>query len=915
MALREEIRIDLASSRREVLQLIQELQDAFDLGDVDLGLDRASNELREVVEEAERLDSALDRIDGTVDVKANVDASELENAERVVAGLDAETAEVRVNADASELENVERLIDEIDNETVTVDVDTEESSRNVDGFLSGIGPRVSAGIGGAILAGVTAGFADALSEESALGLQAATFGLSEEESLIAGAAAGRLYEQGFGEGRDEIAQAAGSVFQALDSFGESTAQIDLLTASALSASEAFGVDVTQSIGAASQLVRNDLAPDLETAFAIIVEGFQTTDQRGDDLLDTFNEYSSTFRSLGLDANDFLSLAQDGLNAGARDTDKIADSFKELGIRVVEETDAISGALDRIGLAGESVPERIAAGGPESRAAIDDILDGIRELESAVDQENVIRELFGAPGEDLTAEVILNLDLANVAALDVSNTLAELNENVDNTSRSLSGFGRSFVANIGDAPGDIRDSFGALFSGDIGGFIGGDATELAQEYEAQQQEIRALESERARERSANIANEQLQREQAYQAELDQIADASARRNQAFSSGGGVDIGGLVGADVTAEIEAAALAAQEARTTALSALRDVDLSITADVQQAYLDSITGLGEVTSAAFGSPFSPRIEEEDFATYIERFAELQAAIADFSENLFIIEASDIFSEDQEDTIIAALEAVGQEGGAVFAQQIADAIENGDETFIARVKAALESGASQAEIARIFNEKTADLDAEATITGRVEVDDSELQNLPEVRIQGRVIVDDSNITALENDPLLLRAQVAIDPIGGSLDITDLNSSLGFATGGFDKGGAIHDPTWAWLAEAGNPEAVIGGHHDPQDALRWLEEVNALEGIEAAIMQRNVPTLYGGVQASGAGFNDSGMRSALATMSRQLETMSGEIVALRGVNEKVAGSSEVTARSMLRSERRTPPRVGKRGAQL
>jgi len=85
----------------------------------------------------------------------------------------------------------------------------------------------------------------------------------------------------------------------------------------------------------NSLVKNELVPSYSDAADIIVTGFQNGADRGQDLLDTLNEYGSTFSELGISGEGALSLINSGLDAGIDNSDRIADALRESGIRLRE----------------------------------------------------------------------------------------------------------------------------------------------------------------------------------------------------------------------------------------------------------------------------------------------------------------------------------------------------------------------------------------------------------------------------------------------------------------------------------------------------------------------------------------------------------------------------------------------------
>lgn len=78
---------------------------------------------------------------------------------------------------------------------------------------------------------------------------------------------------------------------------------------------------------ATQLMRTGLANSVTEALDIITAGSQKGLDVTGDWLDSIGEYSTQFRKLGLTGSETMTLLKQGIEGGARDTDKVADSLK------------------------------------------------------------------------------------------------------------------------------------------------------------------------------------------------------------------------------------------------------------------------------------------------------------------------------------------------------------------------------------------------------------------------------------------------------------------------------------------------------------------------------------------------------------------------------------------------------------
>lgn len=242
-----------------------------------------------------------------------------------------------------------------------------------------------------------------------LSIQVGAFG---EESERLGRIAGEAYAKGYGESLEEVSQALARIVQNIDGARDASDDaLGAMTQQALTVSKAMDEDVGRTIAAVSSMLRNDLSPSAEDAFNVLLRGQQEGVNRGEDLADTFAEYSTHFRDLGLSAEDALGLLNQGLKAGAWNSDQVADGLKELDIRVKDLS--AKDALKELGLDAEKMAQAFSKGGPKAREALDTILDRLHKVEDPARRSQLAVELFGTKSEDM-AQALSALDLDSAA---------------------------------------------------------------------------------------------------------------------------------------------------------------------------------------------------------------------------------------------------------------------------------------------------------------------------------------------------------------------------------------------------------------------------------------------------------------------------------------------------------------------
>lgn len=269
----------------------------------------------EIAEYNSAIDSVIKRANDvdslTPTVKVQANDQELDSTVKKVAALDSESATVKVNTDDSEVKETESLLKKIGDSPIVVSL-----------AVAGGAVATVTGILGAVGVGGIVEYDNALAK-----IQGRTGQMiPDAKELIS-----NLYTSGWGESRDEIADV---IIQA-NNLGIEFGELEEATRKAFEVAGATGLETNEVLRAMDTLVKNDLVNSYTEAADVIVTGFQEGANRGDDLLDTFNEYGSTFKQVGISGEGALSLINSGLNAGVDNSDRIADAIRETGIRLGE----------------------------------------------------------------------------------------------------------------------------------------------------------------------------------------------------------------------------------------------------------------------------------------------------------------------------------------------------------------------------------------------------------------------------------------------------------------------------------------------------------------------------------------------------------------------------------------------------
>lgn len=405
-----------------------------------------------------------------IDVRVTADTSRVQSQLRA---LDAPDVRVQVRADTGQAQNqIQGLLDGIPSPVVVPVVVGGAAGAGAaagGGILAGItgalggsgvwGAAAAAATAGAVLVGAAfvTGFQEVIQQEQIVGQFEAQLGATTGQAEQYGKIAGDLYAKGVTETAQDGALAVQEAIRAglqldpgdLDLTGVSTALADL--------SHILEEDVGQTARAVGQMIKTGLVDNAEQGFDLLTKGAQQGANAAGDLLDTFSEYSTQFRQLGLSGEEALGLIQQGLKGGARDADVVADALKEFSIEAAQGAERTNEAFEALGMDADKLSTAFAKGGPAARAALDDVFDALRDIEDPLERNQVAVGLFGTKAEDLAGA----LD-----AMDLSTAAKDMTGFEGATQRA----GDSLRDNLGTALTRIgreaKQALAGLFTGDF-----------------------------------------------------------------------------------------------------------------------------------------------------------------------------------------------------------------------------------------------------------------------------------------------------------------------------------------------------------------------------------------------------------------------------------------------------------------
>ncbi|MGW3191590.1 phage tail tape measure protein [Streptomyces ardesiacus] len=291
-----------------------------------------------------------------------------------------------------------------------------------DGLADGLGDGADEGVsavgtkleklktvakGAALAAGAAAGallmsaIGDAMDQSRIAGRLGAQLGTTPAEAQRYGKLAGQLYADAVTEDFQGAADAISAVMRAgIAPPGATQAQLKAIATNVTDLASTFELDLGQAANSVGQMIKTGLAKNGREAVDILTVGLQKMGPRADDIADTFNEYSTIFRNMGLSGKEATGILIQGMRAGARDTDIVADAIKEFSIEAVAGSDKIGKAWTALGLDSDKLFGQVAAGGDQAKEALDQTLQALATMEPGTKRNALAVELFGTKAEDL-----------------------------------------------------------------------------------------------------------------------------------------------------------------------------------------------------------------------------------------------------------------------------------------------------------------------------------------------------------------------------------------------------------------------------------------------------------------------------------------------------------------------------------
>ena len=285
---------------------------------------------------------------------------------------------------------------------------SEQSSQGLENKFSNVLSKfpaiiAAAGIGTAF----NQAWDEALNQTDMKGKLTASLGLTGPTAEKAGKAAGALYTSGYGESMEGVYDATSIALSSIKGLrDQSQDDIQKVTGYALNLSDAFGIDVADSVGAIGVMINNGLVPDAQTGFDLMTGAMQKVPAafRGE-MTDALTEYSKHFAGLGIDGQTAIGMLTMASENGSIGIDKMGDAVKEFQIRSTDMSKSTTGAYEALGLNAEEMTGKLLAGGDTAEQAFGQIIEGLMGMDDPTAQSQAALALFGTQLEDMGVDQI------------------------------------------------------------------------------------------------------------------------------------------------------------------------------------------------------------------------------------------------------------------------------------------------------------------------------------------------------------------------------------------------------------------------------------------------------------------------------------------------------------------------------
>ena len=231
-----------------------------------------------------------------------------------------------------------------------------------------------------------------------------------------------IYKGGYGEDFQDIADSISQVKTQMGNLNDD--ELQGVTEDALALRDTFGFEVNESVRAAKMLM-DQFGLSSSEAYNLIAQGAQQGLDKNGDLLDSINEYSVHFKQNGLNATDMFNTFKLGAESGAFSIDKVGDAIKEMGIRMKDGS--ATDSLKAMKLDADEITQAFGEGGEKASWAFGEVVNGLKNIEDPIEQNQAGVAIFGTMWEDLGAEAVLSMTEVGDQFNELTDTMGQIKE--------------------------------------------------------------------------------------------------------------------------------------------------------------------------------------------------------------------------------------------------------------------------------------------------------------------------------------------------------------------------------------------------------------------------------------------------------------------------------------------------------
>lgn len=253
---------------------------------------------------------------------------------------------------------------------------------------------------------------------------------------------------------DDVSQAIVDITQNMR--GLKSDELETLTVQAMHLAEVMGAEV-QEVSRSAGTLMHQFGIEGQTSLDLIAKGYQNNLDFSGEFLDSLDEYSVHFNSLGFSAEDMFNILINGAESGAWNLDKVGDAIKEGNIRMKDMSSGSTDAFESLGLNAEKMFNDFSAGGDTANGAFMTVMASLSQMTDDTKRNEVGVALFGTMYEDLEADVINSFSNIENSLGDYSGTAEQVAKDNQTFGQTMAGAWNDIqvaIKPVGDAVTEI-----------------------------------------------------------------------------------------------------------------------------------------------------------------------------------------------------------------------------------------------------------------------------------------------------------------------------------------------------------------------------------------------------------------------------------------------------------------------------